>query len=346
MTPEGAVNRCFSRVGDFFRIARVPYGEGYSTGEGVKVMSVSLGRVVVFGGSGFIGRHILQRLARAGARILVPSRHPGQVASLRTAGEVGQIVPIAIDIDSDASVAAAVAGADIVINLIGILAPGPGQGFDAVQHQAAARIARAARAVGVRTLVQMSAIGADAASDSAYARSKGAGEAAVRAAFPDAVILRPSIVFGPGDGFFQRFGRMAKLLPFLPLIGGGHTRFQPVYAGDVADAVMVALTDPACQGRTYELGGPRAYSFKDLLDYIRKQAGVPGRWLLPLPFPIATIQAAFMELLPGKPLTRDQVRLLRRDNVVTGTLPGLADLGIVPTAVELVVPTYLGPSGG
>lgn len=301
------------------------------------------GRVVVFGGSGFIGRQVIARLARAGSQVVVPSRHPGQLGYLRCAGEVGQVVPVAADIGDDASVAAVLAGADAVVNLIGILAPSAGNGFDAVQHQAAARIAAAARAAGAKVFVQMSAIGADAASDSAYAASKGAGEAAVRAAFPDAVILRPSIVFGPGDGFFNRFGRMAKLLPFLPLIGGGRTRFQPVYVGDVADAVMVALTDPARRGRTYELGGPRSYSFKELLDYIRRQAGVPRRWLLPLPFPIATIQAAFMELLPGKPLTRDQVRLLKRDNVVSGTLPGLADLGIVPTAVELVVPTYLSP---
>lgn len=309
-------------------------------------MSMSLGRVVVFGGSGFIGRHVMPRLARAGATVIVPSRHPGQLGGLRTAGEIGQIVPVAVDVGNDASVAAVLAGADAVINLIGILAPSRGNGFDAVQHQAAARIARMAKAAGARAFVQMSAIGADPVSDSAYAASKGAGEAAVRAAFPDAVILRPSIVFGPGDGFFNRFGRMARVLPFLPLIGGGRTRFQPVYAGDVADAVMVALTDPACRGRTYELGGPRAYSFRDLLAYIRKQAGVPGRCLLPLPFPIATLQATFMELLPGKPLTRDQVRLLRRDNVVSGTLPGLADMGIVPTAVELVVPTYLRPRGG
>lgn len=308
-------------------------------------MSASLGKVVVFGGSGFIGRHIVQRLARAGAHVIIPSRHPGQMAALRTAGDVGQIVPIVADIGSDASIATAVTGADAVINLIGILAPSRGNGFDAVQHQAASRIARAARTAGARTFVQMSAIGADAASDSAYARSKGAGEAAVRAAFSDAVILRPSIVFGPGDGFFQRFGQMAKVLPFLPLIGGGHSKFQPVYAGDVADAVMAALTNPACAGRTYELGGPRAYSFRELLAYICRQAGVPNRCLLMLPFPIASIQATFMELLPGKPLTRDQVRLLRRDNVVSGTLPGLTDLGIVPTAVELVVPTYLRPSG-
>ncbi len=298
-------------------------------------------RVVVFGGGGFIGRHIVARLARRGARIIVPSRHPANLADLKTAGEVGQITPIAADIHDDASVAVAVTGADIVINLIGILAPGRGNGFEAVQHRAAGRIAAAARAAGARQFVQMSAIGADGASPSDYARSKAEGEAAVRAAFPDAVVLRPSIVFGPGDGFFHRFGQMARLLPLLPLIGGGHTRFQPVYVGDVADAVLAVLDRPEAAGRTFELGGPRSYSFRELLDYIRRQVGVPHRCLMPIPFPLAMIQAAFMELLPGKPLTRDQVRLLRRDNVVSGALPGLSDLGITPKAVELVVPTYL-----
>ena len=297
--------------------------------------------VVVFGGGGFIGRHIVARLARRGVRVVVPSRHPGELVDLKPAGEIGQITPIAADIHDDASVAAAVTGADIVINLIGILAPSRGNGFEAVQHRAAGRIAGAARAAGARQFVQMSAIGADAGSASDYARSKAEGEAAVRTAFPGAVILRPSIVFGPGDGFFHRFGQMARLLPMLPLIGGGHTRFQPVYVGDVADAVLAVLDQPEAAGRTYELGGPRDYSFRDLLDYIRRQVGVPGRCLMTIPFPLATIQAAFMELLPGKPLTRDQVRLLRRDNVVSGALPGLADLGITPKAVELVVPTYL-----
>lgn len=304
-------------------------------------MSASLGTVVVFGGSGFIGRQVVKRLAQAGARVIIPSRHPGLLSWMKVAGDVGQVLPIATDTRDDASVAAAVKGAAAVINLIGILAPSGRDSFDGVQHQAASRIARAAAATGARHFVQISAIGADAASPSAYARSKAAGEAAVRAAMPDAVILRPSIVFGPGDGFFNRFGQMAKVLPFLPLIGGGHTRFQPVYVGDVADAVIAALTDPSCVGKTYELGGPRAYSFKELLDYIRRQVGVPHRWLLTLPFPVAMLQAFFMEMLPGKPLTRDQVTLLRRDNVVSGTMPGLTDLGITPKAVELVVPTYL-----
>lgn len=304
-------------------------------------MSGRYRQAVVFGGTGFIGQYVVGRLAKAGLRVLVPSRHPGQSNALRVAGDVAQVQPIVVDIQDDASVAAAVAGADLVINLVGILAASRGNGFDAIQHQAAARIARAARAAGASRFVQMSAIGADANSRSAYARSKAAGEAAVMAAFPGATILRPSIVFGPEDGFFNRFGQMARLLPFLPLIGGGHTRFQPVYVGDVADAVMAVLGDAATQGRTYELGGPRAYSFKELLRYICVQAGVPDRCLLPLQFPIAMAQAALMELLPSKPLTRDQVELLKRDNIVTGKLPGLADLGINPTAVELVVPTYM-----
>jgi len=304
-------------------------------------MFASLGTVVVFGGSGFIGRQVVGRLARAGARVIVPSRRPGLLSWMKVAGDVGQVLPIAADTNDEASVAAAVTGADAVINLIGILAPSGDDSFDGVQHQAASRIAKAAAAAGARHFVQISAIGADPASPSAYASSKAAGEAAVRASMPGATVLRPSIVFGPGDGFFNRFGQMAKVLPFLPLIGGGHTRFQPVYVGDVADAIMVALTDPACIGKTYELGGPRAYSFKELLDFIRHQAGVPRRCLLTLPFPVAMMQAFFMEMLPGKPLTRDQVTLLRRDNVVSGTMPGLADLGITPKAVELVVPTYL-----
>ncbi|MFV3074096.1 complex I NDUFA9 subunit family protein [Niveispirillum fermenti] len=303
-------------------------------------------KAVLFGGGGFIGRHVVQRLTRAGAMVVIPSRRPGLLAGLRPLGEVGQVVPVAADIHDDASVSRAVAGADIVINLIGILAPGRGGGFDAVQHRAAERIARAAHAAGARHFVHISAIGADAASPSAYARSKAAGEAAVSAAFPGAVILRPSIVFGPGDGFFARFGRMAWLLPFLPLIGGGHTRFQPVHVGDVADAVLAALVVPAARGRIHELGGPQVYSFRALLAYTCRQAGVPHRLLLPIPFALARIQAFFMEMLPGKPLTRDQVELLKCDNVVSGALPGLAALGVRPTALELVVPTYLKPPGG
>ncbi|WP_114392425.1 complex I NDUFA9 subunit family protein [Oleisolibacter albus] len=296
---------------------------------------------VVFGGSGFLGRHIIQRLARTGCMIRVPSRHPGDANFLRTAGVPGQVVPIATNIQDDASVAAAVQGADLVINLIGILAPSGKSSFDAVQADAAGRIARAAKAAGVERLVQMSALGADAGSRSAYARSKAAGEQQVLAAFPDVTIFRPSIVFGPEDGFFNRFAQMATLLPFLPLIGGGHTRFQPVYVGDVADAVMAALATTESKGKTYELGGPRTYSFRELMELTLRQIGRPKKPLLSIGFGLASLQGAILEKLPGKLLTRDQVELLKRDNVVSGQLPGLADLGVSPTAAEVILPTYL-----
>ena len=198
----------------------------------------------------------------------------------------------------------------------------------------------AGRAAGAARLVQVSAIGADSASPSDYARSKAAGEAAVAAAFPGASIVRPSIVFGPEDGFFNRFAAMARVSPVLPLVGGGRTRFQPVYVGDVAEAIARIVDDSATAGRTYELGGPRVYSFRELLELML--AVVHRRRLLaPLPFWAASLQAAFLELLPVPPLTRDQVRLLQRDNVVAAGAPGLRELGIAPSAVELVIPTYL-----
>lgn len=296
---------------------------------------------VVFGGSGFIGRYIVRRLAKTGARVVIPCRHPGKATFLRSAGAVGQIVPIAVDIHDDASVANAVAGADLVINLIGILAQGGRNSFDAVQHQAAARIARAAKAAGAKRFVQMSALGADAGSRSAYASSKAQGEQAVLAAFPGATIFRPSIVFGPEDGFFNRFAAMSQTLPFLPLVGGGVTRFQPVYVGDVADAVLAAVEGEAAQGQTYELVGPRTYSFKELIDFTLAQVGRPTKKRLSLGFGIAGLLGGILQNLPGKMLTADQVELLKSDNVASGAKPGLSDLGIQPTAVEVVVPTYL-----
>lgn len=296
--------------------------------------------VTVFGGTGFIGRYLVRRLAKTGATIRVASRNPHRAKHLRTAGVVGQIVPIAVDINSDASVQAAVAGAKAAVNLIGILFESGKSRFQNVQAEAPGRIARASAAAGVTALVQVSAIGADANARSSYASTKGEGEAAVRAAFPNAVILRPSIVFGPEDGFFNRFGRMATLLPFLPLVGGGHTKFQPVYVGNVADAIVKALIDPALAGKTYELGGPRVYSFKELLEYILAETG-RKRALVTLPFGLAALQGTFLQLLPNPPLTRDQVELLKSDNVVSPGALTLADLGISPTAVETIVPTYL-----
>ncbi|BBK29446.1 NADH dehydrogenase [Stella humosa] len=296
-------------------------------------------RATVFGASGFIGRYVVRRLAAEGAVVVAAVRHPDAALFLKPMGNVGQITPVRAPVGDDQAVAAAVAGSDVVINLVGILYEHGTQRFDAVQRDGAERVARLAKAAGVGRLIQMSAIGADAASKSDYGRSKGQGEQAVRAAFPEATILRPSIVFGAEDDFFNRFAAMAKLLPALPLIGGGHTKFQPVYVDDVAEAVMRALADPATAGRTYELGGPGVYSFADLMRMMLAQIG-RRRCLVPVPFGIARAQAWLLEKLPVPPLTRDQLRMLEQDNVA-GAGPGLADLRIRPTALEAVLPTYL-----
>ncbi|HEU0161934.1 MAG TPA: complex I NDUFA9 subunit family protein [Rhizomicrobium sp.] len=296
--------------------------------------------VTVFGGSGFLGRHTVRALAKAGWRIKVATRHPGRGFFLRPLGAVGQIDFVKCDITDADAVAQALNGSDAVVNLCGILFEGGHQTFDDVQANGAANIAAAAAAAGVTALVHVSAIGADLESASDYAVTKAEGEKAVREAFPDAVILRPSIVFGPEDGFFNKFAGLARFLPVLPLIGGGHTRFQPVFVGDVARAIVTALTSDAARGRTYELGGPGTYSFKELLQLILRETG-RRRLLLPLPFSLATIQAAFLGLLPRPVLTMDQVRLLKSDNVVSPTAARLSDLGIVPTSVEAVVPSYL-----
>jgi NADH dehydrogenase len=296
--------------------------------------------ITVFGGSGFIGRHLVRRLARAGDRVNVAVRHVEEAKFLKPMGDVGQVTPVRASLTDPAMIASALAGADAVVNLVGILYERGQQSFEAIHHEGAARLAAAAKAAGARRFVQISAIGADLESDSAYQQSKARGEHAVRAAFPESVILRPSVVFGPEDDFFNRFGALALMAPVLPLIGGGHTRFQPVYVGDVADAIMKALDDPATSGKLYELGGPRVYSFRALMEFLLGQIG-RKRLLVPLPFAIASIQAFFMELLPKPLLTRDQVIMLRHDNVVSADALGLVDLGIVPTAVEAIVPSYL-----
>jgi NADH dehydrogenase len=211
---------------------------------------------------------------------------------------------------------------------------------DLVHFEGARRVAQAAAAAGARHLVQVSAIGAHPNAEANYARSKAAAEVAVRLAFPAAVVLRPSIVFGPEDGFFNLFAALARLSPVLPLVGGGRTRFQPVYVGDVAEAVVKALTDPACAGKSYELGGPRVYSFKELLKLMLAEIH-RRRLLVPLPFWAASLEATFLELMPVPLLTRDQVKLLKHDNVVGRDALTLEDLGIAPTAVELIIPTYL-----
>ncbi|MCE3248440.1 MAG: complex subunit family protein [Geminicoccaceae bacterium] len=297
--------------------------------------------VTVFGGTGFIGRHLVRRLAARELRIRVVSRNwrvHGRV--LQPMGDVGQIVGGPADLASEAALAQLLAGSDAVVNLIGILYESRRQTFAEVHGELPGRIARAAVAAGVTRMVQISAIGADLSARSAYARSKAQGEQAVPAALRAATILRPSIVVGPEDGLFNRFAAMARLLPALPLIGGGRTRFQPVWVGDVADAIVAALEREDARGETFELGGPKVYSFAELMRYMLKVVG-RRRLLLPLSFEVATLQARVMELLPAPPLTRDQVELLKTDNVVGAHARTLADLGITPTPIELVVPDYL-----
>ena len=295
--------------------------------------------VTVFGGAGFIGRHLVRRLAARGATVRVATRSPNTAGHLLPMGEVGQIV-LARFVEDETAIRGLVEGASAVVNLLGILFERRRGDFERVHAALPERIASAARAAGVRRFVHVSAIGADPASPSLYARSKAAGERAVRAAFPEAVILRPSVVFGPEDGFFNRFAAMARISPVLPLVGGGGTRFQPVYVGDVADAIVAALARPDAAGRTYELGGPKVYSFEELLRYVLEVTG-RRRLLLPLPWWLARLQARIFEFLPTPPLTRDQVSLLERDNVVSPGAPGLAELGIAPTPLETVVPSYL-----
>lgn len=297
-------------------------------------------RITVFGGSGFIGRYVVKRLAAEGWVVRVAVRNPAAATFLKTMGNVGQVVPMKADLtDSDAVLQAAIAGADAVVNLVGILYERGRSTFRAIQAEGPARLARIAASAGASQFVQISAIGADAHAESAYARSKAAGEAGVRAAFPGAVVLRPSIVFGPEDGFFNRFACMARYFPALPIIGGA-TRFQPVYVGDVAEAVIRVLHDPAAHGKTFELGGPRTYTFRALMELMLTVVG-RKRVIVDLPFWAANLQATVLEWLPIPPLTRDQVKLLKRDNTVAANALGFAALGITPTAVEPIIPTYL-----
>lgn len=289
----------------------------------------------VIGGAGFIGRYVVKRLAACGHVVRVAGRDPEAAAALRPMGDVGQIVPLFVNITQDGAVRRALEGADVAINLVGILAERRRGDFERLQAEGAGRVARLAAELGVGRLVHVSAIGADPQSPSAYGRTKGEGEAAVRAAYPGATILRPSIVFGPEDQFINRFAAMAMFSPVMPVIAGG-TRFQPVYVGDVADAVMAVLQRPEAAGRIYELGGPRVFTFRELLGWTLAQIG-RVRPLVPVPDAAARLLAR----VPFSGLTTDQLRMLRRDNVVEAGVPGLEALGIVPTPMDLVVRDYL-----
>jgi NADH dehydrogenase len=289
----------------------------------------------VFGGSGFLGRYVVQRLAQAGHVVRVAVTDPEGALFLKPMGSVGQVVPLFANITNDGTVARAVDGAHCVVNLVGILAERRRGDFDRLQGEGAGRVARLAAAAGVQRLVHVSAIGASADSPAAYARSKAAGEAAVLAAFPGATILRPSLVFGPEDAFFNRFAAMARMSPVMPVIAGA-SRFQPVYVGDVAGAVMQALERPEARGATYELAGPRVMTFREILGWIVAQTGWQ-RKLVTMPDGVASLLAS----VPFSGLTHDQLLMLKRDNVADPALPGLAELGITPTPVELIVPSYL-----
>jgi uncharacterized protein YbjT (DUF2867 family) len=299
--------------------------------------------VTVFGGSGFVGRHLVRALAKSGWRIRVAVRRPDLAFHLQPLGRVGQIHAVQANIRNEDSVNRAVEGADAVVNLVGILYQSGKQRFDAVQAQGAAAVARASARHKTK-LVQFSAVGADASSASIYARTKAAGEAAALSSVPDANIVRPSIIFGPEDSFFNRFAGMARISPALPLIGGGKTLFQPVFVGDVAAAVDAILAGRAKPGATYELGGPEVRNFEDLMKLMLKIID-RKRLLIPVPFPLAHIKAAFLQVLPKPLLTRDQVRQLEVDNVVSEAAMRdgrtLAGLGITPTAMETVLPSYL-----
>ncbi len=297
-------------------------------------------RTAVLGGSGFIGRYVVKRLAARGEVIAVGCRNAEAAKYLKPLGDVGQIVPLNVGIGDETLLPAFLAGNDSLVNCVGILREGGAQTFELVHHSGPARLARLAREAGVDRFVHISAIGADPRSSSAYARTKAAGEQAVRDAFPTVTVLRPSVVFGPEDQFFNRFAAMATISPVLPLIGGGETRFQPVYVGDVADAIVKCFEDPATAGRIYELGGPKIYTFREVLELVLSEIGRKRRFV-DLPFGVATFQARLMSILPSPPLTPDQVELLKSDNIVSSGALTLASLGITSSPAEVILPTYL-----
>jgi NADH dehydrogenase len=300
--------------------------------------------VTVFGGSGFIGRNVVRALAKRDFRIRVAVRRPDLAGHLQPLGRVGQIMPVQANLRYADSVTAAARGAQVVVNLVGILAASGAQTFDAVQAEGAATVAAAAAAEGAR-LVHVSAIGADANSESGYARTKAAGEKAVFAAVPAATVFRPSVVFGPEDQFTNRFAALSRALPVLPLIGGGETRLQPVFVGDVATAIADAVEGKARSGQTYELGGPDVLTLRQVQEYVLKTTE-RTRLLAPLPFALAKMQAMVLQFAPGPlKLTPDQVELLRSDNVVSDAAQQagltLQGLGIVPSSLEKTAPSWL-----
>lgn len=313
---------------------------------------MSKGLVTIFGGSGFLGRYTARQLVKAGYRVRLACRRPGLAGDAKLAGGPGWVDVVQANVRNRPSIVHALSGADYAINLVGILSETGRQNFSGTQLLGAENVAELAAKAGLKGLVHVSAIGADAGSKSEYASTKGKAETAVRAHFPTATILRPSIVFGPEDQFFNRFASMTRFSPFLPAIGGGKTKVQPVYAGDVAEAIAAAMTRADAKGKTFELGGPRTYSFNDIYDTVMRVTG-RKRFKAPLPFflakPLGLIfGATFRFIAPIRwvfgqpPITGDQVEMLKADNIVADDALGLADLGVTELeSVEAIVPKYL-----
>jgi NADH dehydrogenase len=301
--------------------------------------------VSVFGGTGFLGRRLVRRLAAEGATLRIAVRNPDRARSVLGPADLDRVTLFRADVRDPASVAAAVAGADAVVNAVSTYVEKPGVTFASVHEQGARTLAQEAAAAGVARLVLVSGIGADPESRSPYIRARGRGELVVRHAFPGATIVRPGAMFGPGDALFGTLADIVRLLPVVPLIGGGRTRLQPVYVEDVAEAIVRILADRRTAGQTYELAGPGVYTLRELVGFALRLMD-KRRLLVPLPLAVAGIQARLFEFLPSPPLTTSQVDLLRADNLASGALPGFHDLGIQPKPVEDIVPTYVGTRRG
>lgn len=303
---------------------------------------MSIAQVTVFGGSGFIGRHIVRRLAQRGLRVRAAVRRPELADFLKPMGDVGQVVPVQANLRNAQSVAAAIAGSQAVVNASGIQVQRGRQRFEAVHVDGVRHIAEAAKRSGVERIVHISGLGADAqdVSENAFQRSKVEGEKALRAAFPNATILRPSVVFGPEDSFINNMAVATRLSPFMPAIGGDHTKFQPVYVGDIAAAVMACLEQPETAGGVFELGGPKVYTMRQIAQLILDAMARQQR-IVNVPFSIARLIGLVGQFLPNPPLTLDQAMLLESDSVVRAGRPGFAELGLTPTAAEVILPTYL-----
>ena len=297
--------------------------------------------VSVFGGTGFLGRPLVRRLAAEGATVRVAVRHPDQTRSALRAAGLDRVTVLGADVRDQASVAAAVAGADAVVNAVSAYLEKGEVTFESVHERGARTVARESAASGVPRLVLVSGIGANPESASPYIRARGRGELVVQQEFPSATIVRPGAMFGPGDALFGTLADIARLSPVVPLIGGGRTRLQPVYVEDVAEAIVRMLADRGTAGRTYELAGPTVYTLRELVGFVQRLIGRPPL-VVPVPFAVAEVLAQLFALLPRPPLTTGQVDLLKADNVASGSLPGFRDLDIQPKSVEQIVPTYVG----